>query len=213
MKGGSLALVGLAIGAVGVLMAVLIKARWARPVGAILLAVAVLAEVAAVQAGPSHSANGGGGGGQRATLPPSFGAGSSVPVTPSGGLVTLPPARPHLLSQVHPGLLPITKAIILNKEFIRLFNSGTNDAHIGGWVLSNGSFSYTFPVGTVVLHGQSLVVRTGTGTNVPGTIHLNQTHYIWPHDGGHAILKDGSGKVLQTCTYAAVSTDNPSASC
>jgi hypothetical protein len=210
-----LALVGLAIGAIGVLTAVLIRARWARPVGAILLAVAVLAEVAAVQAGPSHSANGGAGGGERATLPPTFLSGSTNPPlsSPSGKPPVLPPVLPHLLSQIHPGLLAITKPIVVNKEFVRLTNNGTQDAHIGGWVLSNGSFSFTFPVGTVVPHGQSVVVRTGTGTNGNGTIHLNQTHYIWPKAGGHAILKDGTGKVVQTCTYGVVTTDNPSASC
>src|SRR5262245_28311217 len=104
MKGGSLAVVGLAIGVIGVLMAVLIRARWARPVGAILLAAAVLAEVAAVQAGPSHSENAGGG--ERATLPPTFAtapAGSSnLPGTSSSGKpLTLPPVGPHLLSQIH----------------------------------------------------------------------------------------------------------------
>lgn len=218
MKGGSLALVGLAVGVIGVLMAVLIRARWARPVGAILLAVAVLAEVAAVQAGPSHSAGDDGGGGQRATLPPTFATGlpgsSSAPVTPSTGKPpTLPPVLPHLLSQIHPGLAPITKLVVVNKEFIRLTNNGLQDAHIGGWVLSNGSFAFTFPVGTVVPHGESLVVRTGAGTNVSGTIHMNQTHYVWPHDGGRAILKDGTGRLIQTCSYGAVNTDNPAASC
>jgi len=211
-----LALVGLAIGAVGVLVAVLIRARWARPVGAVLLVIAVFAEVAAVQAGPSHSANGGDGGGQRATLPPTFLPGTTNPppiTTPTGTPPAPPPVLPHLLSQIHPGIAPITKAIVVNKEFIRLVNTGTQDAHIGGWVLSNGSFSFTFPAGTVVPHNGSLVVRTGTGTNGNGTVHMNQTHYVWPKGGGHAILKDGTGKLIQNCAFRAVTDQDPSASC
>jgi hypothetical protein len=215
MKGGSLALVGLAIGVIGVLVAVLIRARWARPVGAILLAVAVLAEVAAVQAGPSHSANGGDGGGQRATLPPTFLSGSTnPPVSPSSGRPpTLPPSTPHLISSIHPGQAPITKTNVVNKEFVRLTNNGTAPVHIGGWVLTNGSFIYTFPVGLTIAPHDSLVVRSGPGTNVAGTVHLNQSHYVWPHTGGHVILKNGAGALQQMCTYPAVSQSNPSASC
>jgi hypothetical protein len=48
---------------------------------------------------------------------------------------------------------------------------------------------------------------------VPGTIHMNLTHYVWPKGGGKVILKDGTGHVLQTCQYPPVSTDDPSASC
>ncbi len=214
--------VGLAIGAVGVLMAVLIRARWARPVGAILLVVALLAVVAAVQAGPSDSAGGVGHTSPPRTL-------QTVPIgtpaasaSPSGvHSVTPPPVLPRLLKQIHPGLLPIVRAHVLNKEFIRLTNTGTGDVHIGGWTVSNGTFSYTFSVGAVVPHGQSLVIRTGPGTNLPAnpttgtpaTIHLNSTHYVWAHTGGHVVLKDGTGRVIQNCTYRAVTVSAPSAFC
>jgi hypothetical protein len=211
MKGGSLALVGLAVGVVGVLLAIAVRARWARPVGATLLVLAVLAEVAAVQARSPESGAG-------PTTPPVLQTLPNHPSTPgipsSGRPFTVPPAAPQLLSQIHPGLLPITKAVVVNKEFIRLTNTGSQPAHIGGWVLSNGSYAYTFPVGLVVASGDSLVVRSGVGTNVPGTIHLNLTHYIWPKDAGTAILKNGAGNVVQTCRYKRdVAHDDPSASC
>ncbi len=215
MKGGSLAIVGVVIGLAGVLLALVVRMRWARPVGALLLAVAVLAEVAAVQARPSQQ--GSGKGSSNPILQTQPGTGGPLPSTgipsPSGSFV-IPPPLPHLLSQIHPGLLPITKLIVLNKEFARLTNLGTLDAHIGGWVLSNGSFTYTFPVGTIVPKGGSLIVRTGPGTNVEGTIHLNLTHYIWPKDVGVAILKNAQGKVVQACHYRRdVQHQDPSVSC
>jgi len=214
MKGGSLAVVGIAIGLAGVALALLVRMRWARPAGALLLAVAVLAEVAAVQARPAQPGSGKGSSNPILQTQP---GGAVLPTTgipsPSGTFV-IPPPVPHLLSQIHPGLAPITKLIVLNKEFVRLTNTGTQDAHIGGWVLSNGSFTYTFPVGMIVPHGGSLIVRTGPGTNITGTIHLNLTHYIWPKVVGVAILKNAQGKVVQTCHYRRdVEHQDPSASC
>src|SRR5437870_13122600 len=108
MKSGSLAIAGLVVGLAGVVVALAIRTRWARPLGAVLLAVAVMAEVAAVQAGPSSHAGTGG-----RTSPATFSTGLPVATTPlvptSVKPVTIPPPRPQLLSQIHPGLLAITK--------------------------------------------------------------------------------------------------------
>jgi hypothetical protein len=213
MKSGSLAIAGLAVGVVGVLIALAIRTRWARPVGAVLLALAVMAEVAAVQAGPSSRAGTGG-----RSSPASFPTGLATTGTPLAPTtikpVTIPPPRPQLLSQIHPGVLAITKLIVVNKEFVRLTNNGTAPAPLAGWVLSNGTFTYTFPVGTVIPPHESLLVRSGPGINSTTTIHLNLTHYIWPKVTGTATLKDAHGVVVQTCHYLRdVAHQDPSATC
>jgi hypothetical protein len=148
------------------------------------------------------------------TVPPT---GQDLPTTSASSAppetlpnFSLPPTRPHLLSQVHPGLEPITKPFVVNKEFVRLANNGTQPIALGGWRLSNGSISYLFPTFTLAAH-HTVVLRTGIGTNNPTTLHWNLTHYAWPKEGAASLI-DAKGAVVQHCPYHLVGSD-PSASC
>jgi hypothetical protein len=217
MKNG-MAIVGLAMGVVGLIVALAVRQRWARPVGAVLIAIAVVAEIAAVQAhGGGAAADGGG-----AKLTPIATATtpSSLPTaqptsSPTGTFVI----SPRLLSQVHPGIEPITKVGTLNKEFVRLTNNGTKSYSLGGWRLSNGRITFVFPPVTLAPHS-SLVVKTGSGTNTTGSpgsntttiLHWNLTSYVWPHQGGTIYLRNPQGKVINVCQYA-VAKGQTSASC
>jgi hypothetical protein len=208
---GSIAIVGLVVGIVGLLLAMAVRRRWARPLGAFLLIIGVAAQVVALQSRSPSSAQGGR---TVVSLPPT---GGDLPTTGPQSLppetlpsFSVPPTRPHLLSQIHPGTEPITKPFVVNKEFVRLANTGSDPIALGGWHLSNGSISYTFPTFTLPPH-HSIVLRTGIGTNNATTLHWNLSHYAWPK-AGNASLVDAHGAVVQRCPYHLIGTD-PSASC
>lgn len=207
-----MALIGLVVGVVGLLVALAIRARWARPLGALLLAVAVAAEIVAVQAHTGARAEDG--------IKPTTPIPTVVVTTPSSQPTsTTTPTfviLPKLLTQVHPGVEPIVKTITVNKEFVRLLNAGTVPKHVNGWKLSNGTLIYTFPDVTIPPHG-SIVVRSGVGTNTATVLHWNRTSYVWPRNGGHITLRDGQGRLIDQCTYrisdAQIQAGDASASC
>jgi hypothetical protein len=208
VKSGSIAIAGLIVGAVGLLLAIAVRRRWARPLGALLLAVAVAAQIVALQSRSPSRAEGDGGrftpaptGGIPTTIPP-----SSAPVP----TFSVPPPAPHLLDSVHPGTQPILKPTGVNKEFVRLFNPATGPVSLAGWRLSTGSLTFTFPSITLASH-HGVVVKSGSGANSSTELHWNQTHYIWPKSGA-AVLMNAQGDVVQRCPYHLVG-DQTAASC
>jgi hypothetical protein len=215
----SLGIAGLVLGLVGLIVALAIRQRWARPVGAALIAIAVVAEIAAVQAHGGGKAAGGDGGGP--TLIP-----IATATTASPTQTTRPTSSPtgtfvipvHLLSQIHPGLTPIIKVGTVNREYVRLANTANHPFYLGGWRLSNGTVTFVFPAMTLV-PGRSVAVRTGIGVTTPpippGTttfLHWNLTSYVWPHPHGTVYLRDAHGKLIDTCTYT-LGTNDTSAGC
>ena len=201
MNGGTIAILGLIVGAAGALMAVVIHQRWARQLGVGLLALAVFVEVLALQAGDGSAASGGGP--TLRTVPPSLF--SPPPSSSSSGQPSSNPLpslniQPALLAQVHPGYLPILKPVVANREFVRLSNHASHPIYMGGWHLSNGSVTYTFP-GVTIPPGESLIVRTGPGTNVPGTLHWNLSSYVWHSPTGRITLRNAKGTLVDTCNY------------
>ncbi len=100
-------------------------------------------------------------------------------------------------------------------EFIELMNTGTTNADIGNWTLSNltGAVVFTFPAGTVLEPGELCVVFGGVGSSGFGShfpndvkIFAAQTSATLGFDGGgrnnlyssaeNVILKDDSGNAI-----------------
>src|SRR5580765_6018857 len=101
-----MAVIGMVVGVAGLLVALVIRARWARPLGAFLLPVAVAAEILAGQAHTGARAEDG--------IKPTTPIPTAVVTTPSSQPTssTTPTfvILPQLLAQVHPGVEPILKA-------------------------------------------------------------------------------------------------------
>jgi len=204
------AVAGILIGVIGVIIAVAVRTRWARPVGGTLLIVAVAMEVFTLS---SHTGSGqAAGGGPTTHLPPTSIVVTTTPTIPSTSRPT-PSVQfaPHLLAAIHPGnsaVDPVIKANTANKEFVRLSNSGTQAYHIGGWRISNGSVTYIFPVGQTLPGGWTLVVRTGPGTNTSSplsksiVLHWGRSTYAWPFPKGTIALRDAKGHLINTCRYS-----------
>src|SRR5437660_2003423 len=185
MRSGAIAVAGLLVGLAGVGLAVAVRERWGRPLGALLLAAAVVAEVFAVSARSPSSAAGGGGPTVGVQIGGSAPPASSQPSHSPGNLPSIP-ILPHLLAGVHPGWQAVVRASGVNHEFVKLQNTGTQSFYMLGWTLSNGSLLYHFPGVTLKPH-QTLSVRSGPGSSSFSTdqivLHWNQTHYVWPHVG------------------------------
>jgi hypothetical protein len=212
MNLGAMSIAGLVIGAAGGLVALLVRRRWARSLGLGLLAVAVVLEIVGVQMPDRSSASGGGP--RRTTVPPPvLTVPSEEPSSTQPSSAPLPSLniRPALLSHVHPGTKPIVKRVTVNKEFVRLFNHATHPIYLGGWHLTNGTVTFTFP-GVTLPAGKSLDVRTGPGTDSFDVLHWNLTYYVWHHPSGTIVLRNAKGVLVDTCTYHMLSGET-SAGC
>lgn len=92
----------------------------------------------------------------------------------------------------------------LNGEWVEIRNVGTRRHDLSGWGLKDESAShrYTFPAGSDVGPGQTLVVRSGCGDDRPLELHwCAQRSAIWNNDGDTAFLLDPEGRVVLQHRY------------
>jgi competence protein ComEC len=85
----------------------------------------------------------------------------------------------------------------LNGEWVRIANRGSDAVLIAGWTLSDrtGSHPYVFPP-VVLLPSTSVTVFTGRGTLNDTALYMGQSAPIWGNSGDVAILRDGSGAII-----------------
>jgi hypothetical protein len=102
----------------------------------------------------------------------------------------------------------------LNGEWVMIKNTATRDKTVHKWKLRDAQghvykfgLSFTFPAGL------SWKIHTGSGLDSfptstdPGDLYYGSSSYIWNNDKDTAILKSGSGAVVDRCHY-----NNPSRS-
>jgi hypothetical protein len=99
-------------------------------------------------------------------------------------------------------------------EFVEIVNNDVADLDISGWTLADGfNVRHTFPAGTVVAQGCSIVVFGGgtpTGTFGKSLTQIASTGSLGLNNGGDSItLNDGSNDVLST-SYGSEAGDNQS---
>lgn len=85
----------------------------------------------------------------------------------------------------------------LNGEWVRLTNRGEGPVLLSGWTLSDrtGSHPYLFPA-FVLMPGSSVTVYSGTGTMNDTALFMGLDSPLWGNAGDEAILKDGSGNII-----------------
>ena len=85
----------------------------------------------------------------------------------------------------------------LNGEWVRLTNRGEGFVLMAGWTLSDttGSYPYVFPA-FVLMPGSSVTVYSGKGTMNNTALFMGLDEPIWGNTGDTAILKDGSGNII-----------------
>jgi len=89
----------------------------------------------------------------------------------------------------------------LNKEWIRVTNSGTTTQTLTGWTVRDPqAHIYVFPA-YKLKPGKSVTVHTGAGSNTRTDLYWDAGGYVWNNSGDKAILKDGTRKLVDTCTW------------
>lgn len=85
----------------------------------------------------------------------------------------------------------------VNGEWILLTNRGNDMVLIAGWTLSDNSRSilYTFPA-VYLVPNETVTIYSGTGTLNNTALFMGKTEPVWNNSGDIAILKDGSGKII-----------------
>ncbi|MDD1693872.1 MAG: lamin tail domain-containing protein [Methanoregula sp.] len=85
----------------------------------------------------------------------------------------------------------------LNGEWVRIANRGDGAVLIAGWTLSDktGSHTYIFPA-VLLLPSTSVTVFTGRGSMNDTALFMDRTSPLWGNSGDVAILRDGSGTVI-----------------
>jgi micrococcal nuclease len=90
----------------------------------------------------------------------------------------------------------------LNDESITITNEGDNGINLTGWTLRDESSQNRYVFGDIVLPpGGSVTVRTGCGTDGPGTAHWCSDRPIWYNTGDTVMLQDEHGNMADRWTY------------
>ncbi len=88
-------------------------------------------------------------------------------------------------------------------EYVELYNRTSYPVNLGGWTFEYGSSSKTFPAVTISPHGYLILTR-GILMNFYGPcIALFTSYSTLSNEGTTLVLKNASGKVIHSVTYAA----------
>jgi beta-lactamase superfamily II metal-dependent hydrolase len=85
----------------------------------------------------------------------------------------------------------------LNGEWVRVANRGDGPVLIAGWTLSDktGSEPFIFPA-ILLMPSDSVTVFSGSGTMNDTALYMGRSTPLWGNSGDAAILRDGSGAVI-----------------
>jgi len=90
----------------------------------------------------------------------------------------------------------------LADEYVVLTNRGDSPVDLSGWVLTDESGArYTFPDGVVLAPGDSVTVRTGSGTDTETDRYWDAGRPVWNNDGDTVRLLRSDGEVVTEVPY------------
>ena len=90
----------------------------------------------------------------------------------------------------------------LNDEYVTITNDGGVDIDLAGWTLRDESSQNRYVFRSVTLSpGSSITVRTGCGSDLPGTLHWCANRSIWSNSGDTVMLQDTYGNMADRWTY------------
>lgn len=89
----------------------------------------------------------------------------------------------------------------LNGEWVRLTNTGADVVLLAGWTLSDASTRdlYTFPA-FLLMPGGQVTVHAGSGTMNNTALFMGKTAPVFANTGDEAVLRDGSGTIIDQYT-------------
>jgi Lamin Tail Domain len=90
----------------------------------------------------------------------------------------------------------------LNAEWIQLKNGCSSSVSLTNWTIKD-AVNHGYRFGSYKLAaGSKVTVHTGSGTNTSTNRYWGQGWYIWNNTGDTAKLRNGAGKVMDTCVYS-----------
>lgn len=91
----------------------------------------------------------------------------------------------------------------LNDEYVVLKNVGDSDLDLSGWTVADAAdHEYTFPGGTTLGAGESLTLRTGSGSDSGGEYYWGANSPIWNNGGDTVTVRTADGEVVVEKTYS-----------
>ncbi|NJE03274.1 lamin tail domain-containing protein [Thermococcus sp. MV11] len=91
---------------------------------------------------------------------------------------------------------------VLNSEYVVIENRGCEAVNLRGWQLMDEvNHVYVFPSITLE-SGASVKVHTGYGTDTDTDLYWGRRWgAVWNNDGDTAYLYDGSGNLVDSCSW------------
>jgi len=90
-----------------------------------------------------------------------------------------------------------------NDEYVVLKNTGSSPIDLSGWTISDeAGHTFEFPQGFVLGSGDTVTIRTGSGTNTDATLYWGSSSAIWNNGGDTIVVRDGNGDVVLVREYS-----------
>ena len=91
----------------------------------------------------------------------------------------------------------------LNGEYLVIANTGDEPRDLSGYQLRDAvGKTYTVPAGVTLAPGDNLTLRTGSGTDTPGTLYWNASSPVWNNDGDTVTVTTESGELVVEESYS-----------
>ncbi|GAB3669633.1 hypothetical protein GCM10027589_37490 [Actinocorallia lasiicapitis] len=97
----------------------------------------------------------------------------------------------------------------LNREWIRIKNTGAKAVQLKGWTLSDKSrHTYRFGAFKLKAH-KSVTIHTGKGKNTATHRYMNRGWYIWNNTSDTATLRNATGRKILQVSWGKKPTPPP----
>ncbi|WBB77593.1 lamin tail domain-containing protein [Micromonospora sp. WMMD882] len=91
----------------------------------------------------------------------------------------------------------------LNAEYVRLTNTRSSVVNLKGWyVRDKTGYTYKFTGDFKVAGKNSILIRTGKGTNKGTNRYWGRSWYVWNNTGDTAYLRNASGSLVDSCSWS-----------
>jgi competence protein ComEC len=135
------------------------------------------------------------GGGSSPTLTPPSTATDGGTDTPTGGDGELAVAEVHADAEGD-------DRENLDDEYVVFENAGDDTLDLSGWTVEDAAGrTYAFPDGYTLAPGETVTLRTGTGTDGGGDLYWGSGSPVWNNDGDTVIVHNSDGDTALRVTY------------
>jgi len=123
---------------------------------------------------------------------------STEDTTSSGGTVS---SDSLLIAQIHEDAAGRERDN-LNDEYIVFENTESSSLDVSEWSVSDeADHTYHFPDGFEIESGETVTLRTGSGSDTESDLYWGSSSPIWNNNGDTVIVRDRSGEVVLRESY------------